>query len=573
MGLLRSACAESETSRLAGGAHQGDSLGPAEARRIVRRRLRSFLGGGFRSRLDASRIARKVITRSYAAGDVIIRKGVRGDFLGVVTQGQLVVVTPGAAAPGSGPGRDAREPLLIPGQSFGEWMLIDGEPSTSTVRACSDAEVAFLHRTDLLEVAGARATGSSAGRARRTRWWLLALLLFAASLTLVAVVQKGLLDSGPSDGRRALSDGPLLAEGVAIFISPKDGTILQHSDSMSVRVQVMEPGFFQAQLQVDGTDVGTQANGDPGATSWTVDWSWEGVSDGRHTLAVGLLGQEGEWFASTPVTVTVVPAGKILFSSNRDGAQAIYSMQTDGGRVQRLTTGPGDARQPAVRGDGSLAFVVESERGGEVIRWTGAGAEDARDLVAGRDPAWAPGGERVAYSSGVDGVSQISVSAVSGGDPVQVTAERAYAGQPAWSPDGTHLAYVAERDQNWDVWVVALDGSEPRRITNDPAMDWGPSWSPDGGSLAFVSDRMDGHQVYVARIDGSDLRRLTDLDQGAESPTWSPDGHWLTFVAYTGAGDGVHRREIYVMRSNGEDRVRLTYNAFDDTDPGWVVQR
>ena len=573
MGLLRSACAESETSRPAGGAHQGDGLSPAEVRRIVGRRLRSFLGGGFRSRLDASRIARKVITRSYAAGEVIIRKGVRGDFLGVVTRGQLVVVTPGAAAPGSGPGRDALEPLLIPGQSFGEWMLFDGEPSTSTVRACSDAEVVFLHRADLLEVAGARAPGSSGGRVRRTRRWLVALLLLVASVTLAAVVQKNLLDSGPRDSQRALSGGPLLAEGVATFVSPKDGTILQRSDLTPVRVQVREPGFFQAELQVDGMGVGTQVNGDPEARSWTVDWSWEGASDGRHTLAVELLDLEGESFASTPVTVTVVPAGQILFTSNRDGAQAIYAMQTDGGRVQRLTTGPGDARQPAVRRDGSLAFVVESEGAGEVIRWTGAGDEDARDLVAGRDPAWAPDGDHVAYSSGVDGVSQISVSAVSGGDPVQVTAERVYAGQPAWSPDGTHLAYVAERDQNWDVWVVALDGSEPRRVTNDPAVDWGPSWSPDGGSLAFVSDRMDGHQVYAARIDGSDLRRLTDLDQGAESPTWAPDGHWLAFVAYTGAGDGVHRREIYVMRSNGEDRVRLTYNAFDDTDPGWDVQR
>jgi Tol biopolymer transport system component len=84
---------------------------------------------------------------------------------------------------------------------------------------------------------------------------------------------------------------------------------------------------------------------------------------------------------------------------------------------------------------------------------------------------------------------------------------------------------------------------------------------------------MRGHQVYIVRIDGSDLRRLTDLHQGAESPTLAPDGHWLAFVAYTGAGDGVHRREIYGKRSKGEDRVRLTYNAFDDADPGWDVQR
>jgi TolB protein len=364
-----------------------------------------------------------------------------------------------------------------------------------------------------------------------------------------------------------------LASGVAAFISPQDGAILQHADSIPVRVQVTEPGFSHAELQVDGASVGTQVNAEPEATSWTVGWSWEGASDGGHALAVELLDQEGEAFASKPVTVTVVPAGQILFTSNRDGAQAVYAMQTDGRQVRRLTMGPGDARQPAVRADGAYAFVAESGGTGEVIRWTGAGPEDARNLVAGRDPAWAPDGDHVAHSAGVEGVSQIFVTTVSGGKSVQVTTERVYAGQPAWSPDGTRVAYVAERDENWDIWIVALDGSEPRRVTNDPAVDWGPSWSPDGGSLAFVSDRVDGHQVYIAGIDGSNLRSLTDLDQGAEAPTWAPDGHWLAFVAYTGSGDGVHRREIYVTRSNGEDRVRLTHNAFDDTDPGWDVQR
>jgi hypothetical protein len=157
-----------------------------------------------------------------------------------------------------------------------------------------------------------------------------ALLLLVASLTLAAVVQRKSLDSGPRDGERALSGRPLLAEGVATFISPEDETILQRTDSMPIRVQVMEPGFFQAELQVDGTGVGTQVNGDPKATSWTVDWSWEGASDGRHTLTVELLDQEGGSSASTPVTVTVVPAGQILFASNCDRAQAIYAMQRVG---------------------------------------------------------------------------------------------------------------------------------------------------------------------------------------------------------------------------------------------------
>jgi Tol biopolymer transport system component len=68
---------------------------------------------------------------------------------------------------------------------------------------------------------------------------------------------------------------------------------------------------------------------------------------------------------------------------------------------------------------------------------------------------------------------------------------------------------------------------------------------------------------------GADVRLLTDFSRGAEAPAWSPDGYWLAFVAYTGEGEGVNARELYLMRSNGQELVRLTRNSFDDTQPDW----
>jgi TolB protein len=115
------------------------------------------------------------------------------------------------------------------------------------------------------------------------------------------------------------------------------------------------------------------------------------------------------------------------------------------------------------------------------------------------------------------------------------------------------------------------EGGEAQRLTDDPATDWAPAWSPDGTRLAFVSDRGGSHQVYVVRADGGPgLEQLTDLGQGAEAPAWSPDGFWLAVVAYTGEGAGVERREIYLVRVDGRGAVRLTHNAFDDTDVTWA---
>jgi TolB protein len=131
------------------------------------------------------------------------------------------------------------------------------------------------------------------------------------------------------------------------------------------------------------------------------------------------------------------------------------------------------------------------------------------------------------------------------------------------------LAYVVEQEGNWDIWSTAAEGGEARRLTEDPAMDWAPSWSPDGSELAFVSNRGGSHQIYIMQTDGTKVRVLSDLAAGAESPTWSPDGFWLAFVAYTGEGVGINAREIYLVRSDGQNQVRLTHNAHDDTEVHW----
>jgi TolB protein len=324
-----------------------------------------------------------------------------------------------------------------------------------------------------------------------------------------------------------------------------------------------------AELRVDGWLQGRLINDDPDDPPWIPEWAWEDAANGSHVLEVRAFPRAGEWQASAPITVTVVPSGTLAFSSNRDGPYAVYTMGSDGRSLNRLTVGPGDSRQPAWEAADSLAFVVDPENSPSLIRQLDVDGLDVVELAAGREPAWSLDGANLAYASAVEGVSQVFVSATGGRSPEQVTDEEVYAGQPAWSPDGTHLAYVADRDGNWDIWVAALDGSEPQRLTSDPAMDWAPAWSPDGRYLAFVSNRGGSHQIYIISLDGGAARPLTALAQGTESPAWSPDGLWLAFVAYTGEGVGVSAREIHLMRADGQDQVRLTFNAFDDSGPTW----
>jgi len=425
-------------------------------------------------------------------------------------------------------------------------------------------------------------------------YWQGLVLLLVALLTIGIYSVLGLALTRLREARQAAALDPSARPSDAVqIVEPLGGAVLARSASLPVRAAVVKRGFLRAELQVDGVSVGVQVNPVPKTVPWAVEWAWEQAGEGGHILRVWAYGPEGKVEVSAPVAVTVVPSGRLVFASNREGAYAIYAMQTDGQGVTRLTVGPGDARQPAVRKDGTLAFVVETETGQAMIRQVGGSGGPGQDLVAGRDPAWSPqsltapeggiGGAPLAYAASQEGISQMFVTSVGAvGDRVatQVTAEEVYAGQPAWSPQsltapgggtgGARLAYVAERDGNWDIWVTTLDGGEPRRLTDDPAMDWAPAWSPDGSRLAFVSDRGGRNQIYLVRADGADVRPLTAFPQGAESPCWSPDGFWLAFVAYTGEGTGIRAREIYIMQADGRNQVRLTRNAFDDTEPDWV---
>jgi hypothetical protein len=405
---------------------------------------------------------------------------------------------------------------------------------------------------------------------RRTiTFWQLGVLLLVLMMTVGIYGILGFTLTRLGESRRARTHKPpVYPTGSLQIVAPLDGAILRRGEAIPIQAALLEAGFVRAELVLDGVARKAQINPEPHTVPWMVDWTWEVPTEGPHLLKVQAHGLQGELQASATVTVTVVPTGQVVFASNRGGPYAIYAMQTDGQAVTRLSSGLGGARQPAVRGDGMLAYVAETEPSQAMIRQLGIDGQET-DLFTGREPAWSLDGQHLAYTTSQEGVSQVSSAITKDDVSFQVTQEQVYAGQATWAPGGEHLAYVAEREGNWDIWVVSLDGSRSRRLTQDPAMDWAPDWSPDGSHLAFVSDRNGRHQIYTMRADGSDVRALTNLAQGAESPTWSPDGFWLAFVAYTGASKGINAREIHLMQADGQNQVRLTHNLADDTEPAW----
>ncbi len=536
-------------------------------------RLRAMLSGLSLSGEQFGQIAWHVKSCRYSTGDLIVQGGVKEGFWALVVCGTVAAHSPSKSTI---EWLVSREPaMLIPrGSDFGEGMLLRGDASPCTYRAASDVELFVLRRSDLVAATGQgkrpEATNEDRGR---TPWAWLGLVLIVV-LAIGAWIGLGGSGGRTAAGVNGVSAGMVEPSAPSVaLVFPADRSVVMSREPIYIEALVTGRDVSSIDLLVDGRVVATQSAASENASRRSVRLAWMDSQPGSHVLAIQSHGVDGGLLSSGPVTVSVVPAGRLAFTSNRNGVDAVYQMNTDGTEVRLQTTGPGACRQPALHADGGLAFVSEGSGSGPRLRWLPAGEAEAVDLFPGRDPAWAPSGERLAFARSVDGVSQVLVARAADWSTWQLTAEGVYAGQPTWSPDGLQLAYVAEREGNLDIWVADTKGGQPVRLTEDAATDWAPAWSPDGSHLAFVSDRSGQTQVYSVEVEpGAAARQVTDMELGAESPAWSPDGYWLAVVAYTGDGAGVNSREIYLMMADGSEVVRLTSNSHDDTHPAWVLR-
>ena len=260
------------------------------------------------------------------------------------------------------------------------------------------------------------------------------------------------------------------------------------------------------------------------------DFRYENISDaptsGTRMVSVFVLDPGLESSAASTSTVTVSAVNpKILFWSNRDGNQQIYSMDADGSNQINISDNAFNDSQPR----------------------------------------WSPDGSRVIFKTTRDGNMEIYVMNADGSNPINLTNDVGIDRYPSWSPDGSQIVFDTTRDGgNRDIYVMDADGSNPTRLTTDAAVDYGAHWSPDGTQIVFATQRDGGDQIYVMDADGSNQTRLTNTAAANYHARFSPDGTQIVFMSQRDGND-----EVYVMDADGSNQTRLTNNAATDTVPYW----
>lgn len=242
---------------------------------------------------------------------------------------------------------------------------------------------------------------------------------------------------------------------------------------------------------------------------------------------------------------------KITFVSHRDGNGEIYLMNADGTDQSRLTNDPVEDFAPAWSPDGSeIAFVRRAPRSAPAIYVMSADGTEQYNLTEhsssiDTDPAWSPR-SKIAFASRRPfpylEPNKMRIWVINRGGFFHkvgaLTRLHTSDFQPAWSPGGKKIAFVSERDllrQGSGIYVMNADGTNQTRLANTRSADSFPAWSPDGTRIAFSSEGVGkergcfgGSDIYTMAADGSNRINLTRSPARDRFPACGPPPSYQT---------------------------------------------
>jgi len=216
---------------------------------------------------------------------------------------------------------------------------------------------------------------------------------------------------------------------------------------------------------------------------------------------------------------------KIVFTSDRNGSEDIYSMNLDSSELIQLTDHPGQDNYPAI----------------------------------------SPDGKKIAYTSDINGIWQIMVMNWDGTDKSQLTRNPWRSGYPTWSFDGRFIYFEVYQDGDWEIYRINSDGSNMKRLTFNPGIDdWHPDGHPFQYKIIYESGNKGNEDLYVMDYNGENPERISSINMRKRAPAISIDGKLIAFMSYEG-----NNSFIYTMDGNGENVKMVSGSLINCGHPGF----
>jgi Tol biopolymer transport system component len=225
----------------------------------------------------------------------------------------------------------------------------------------------------------------------------------------------------------------------------------------------------------------------------------------------------------------VSPDGRsVAFTASVDGRRQIFIRLIAGGLPVQLTHDAVDHQLPRWSPDGNSLMYFSAARADEVegeiwsIPALGGSPRRVIDSIGGADVG--KNGRLTCFRLS-DRRVQLVTSSLEGAD-IRVLAAfiPGYHLYPRWSPDGRWIAFQRGDGLRYDVFVISRDGGEPRQLTHDRALIKGLAWLPDSGGIVYASSRettfpyLPPLALWQVGLDGRDPRQITPADIWYEQP-------------------------------------------------------
>jgi dipeptidyl aminopeptidase/acylaminoacyl peptidase len=229
---------------------------------------------------------------------------------------------------------------------------------------------------------------------------------------------------------------------------------------------------------------------------------------------------------------------------------------------------PGDKDPAVAPGGNRIAFVSERD-GSEEVYLADARTGEVRRLTRNRRPdrrpAWAPGGRRIVWQSGPSGQADLVVARADGSGRQLLVRGRGDDAEPDWSPDGSRIAFSSNRGGRRQLWVVPAAGGVPAQLAETPGRASAPAWSPGGARLAFARESAGNADLWLLDLADTSTRKLTRSAAWDSTPDWSPRGGR---IAFTRAAAG--RTSLWTVGADGSP-ARPVEGTAGLADPSWAL--
>jgi Tol biopolymer transport system component len=196
------------------------------------------------------------------------------------------------------------------------------------------------------------------------------------------------------------------------------------------------------------------------------------------------------------------------------------------------------------------------------------GGENARDISISRV------GNRLVYSRlsldpniwRIPGISSLDRKR----PPMRLIASTQQDMEPQFSRDGSKIVFTSTRSGTLALWVCARDGLNPEELISfNGAAVGSPRWSPDSKWIAFDGTKAGNSHIYVISADGGPVRPVTSGRSNNVRPSWSGDGRWIYFGSNR-SGDW----QVWKAPAHGGATLQVTkkggIEAFESFDDNFV---